>query len=325
MSPPILFLIFNRPDTTERVFQAIKEARPSRLYVAADGPRPNRPQEADLCSSARKIIEAVDWPCQVRTLYRDENLGCRRAVSEAITWFFEEEPEGIILEDDCLPDPSFFAYCSRMLDEYRDNESVMSISGSAFYRPIVRTKTHCFTYYADMWGWASWRRAWETYDGALADWSAPKVEAQFPRAIQTAKFWNDVFRITKEEGVDSWGYRWVWSVMGRGGLVVTPFYNMISNIGVRPDGTHTVAEDWHILARRVEPFPNEKKDAVALRRDPLAERYLGLCRLGVPRQSVTDKIFARAQLLLADITTYSGRMMIRPSRRTCRKGSGFEH
>jgi len=120
MISPVLFLIFNRPDTTTRVFEAIRAARPERLYVAADGPRMTREGEAERCAEARRIATAVDWPCEVKTLFRETNLGCRAAVSGAITWFFEHEEEGIILEDDCLPDPSFFPYCTELLAHYRD-------------------------------------------------------------------------------------------------------------------------------------------------------------------------------------------------------------
>ncbi len=145
MKSPVLFLIFNRPDTTAKVFEAIREARPPKLYIAADGPRPNRAGEKDRCEVTRAIATQVDWPCEVKKLFRDENLGCGKAVSEAITWFFENEPEGIILEDDILPHPDFFPYCDEMLEKYRDNDRVGIISGhNHIYRDLNRESSYGF-------------------------------------------------------------------------------------------------------------------------------------------------------------------------------------
>ena len=132
LQAPALFLVFNRPDTTARVFEALRAARPARLYVAADGPRPNREGEAARCDDVRRIATQVDWPCKVTTLFRDRNLGCRIGVSTAIDWFFEHEEEGIVLEDDCLPSTSFFPYCAELLARYRHDERVMCVSGDNF-------------------------------------------------------------------------------------------------------------------------------------------------------------------------------------------------
>ncbi len=165
LGTPVLFLIFNRPDTTTRVFEAIREARPSRLYVAADGPRADKEGEAQRCLETRKITEAVDWPCEVRRLYREENLGCKLAVSSAITWFFTHEEEGIILEDDCLPDQSFFPFCAAMLERYRDDGRIMMVLGTSLLPPGGGPDAdYLFTQYFLIWGWATWRRAWEKYD-----------------------------------------------------------------------------------------------------------------------------------------------------------------
>src|SRR5262249_28027120 len=150
---PVLFLVFNRPETTARVMEAIRAVCPKRLYVAADGPRKGKSGEADRCAEARRIATRVDWPCQVRTLFREGNLGCRDAVSGAITWFFECESEGIILEDDCLPSIDFFRYCAELLERYRDDERVMAICGSAYADvPSDYPSSYYFSYYADMWG-----------------------------------------------------------------------------------------------------------------------------------------------------------------------------
>src|SRR5664280_431390 len=129
MKSPLLLLVFNRPDTTRKVFEAIRAARPPRLYVAADGPRPNRPGEAERCEDARRIVSAVDWPCDMKLRFREANLGCRKGVADGVNWFFECEKEGVVLEDDVLPLPGFFDYCDQLLDRYRENERVAAISG----------------------------------------------------------------------------------------------------------------------------------------------------------------------------------------------------
>ena len=156
---PVLFLIFNRPDTTKQVFSAIQKARPPRLYVAGDGPRPEQSNEAEICEIVRSIATNVDWDCEVKTLFRDHNFGCRLAVSQAISWFFENEPEGIILEDDCLPSQSFFWFCQELLEDFRNDKQVGAICG--FYSNELDYKpsaSYFFSRYMRVWGWAGWRR-----------------------------------------------------------------------------------------------------------------------------------------------------------------------
>jgi hypothetical protein len=241
---PILFLVFNRPETTARVMEAIRAACPKRLYVAADGPRKGKPGEADRCAEARRIATRVDWPCQVRTLFREGNLGCRDAVSGAITWFFEQEPEGIILEDDCFPSIDFFRYCKELLERYRDDERVMAICGSA-YAEVSSDYSHSyyFSYYADMWGWATWRRAWQHYDSRMDRWPVFKAQGGLDalacgRAWHSS-YWTECFDKTRAGLIDTWDYPWIYTVIEQGGLACCPTRNMISNLGFGPDGTHT--------------------------------------------------------------------------------------
>ena len=161
ISTPVLFLIFNRPELTEKVFQKIQDAQPKYLFVAADGPRDNKYGEKDLCEKTRAVVlENITWECEVKTLFRTENLGCRTAVSSAINWFFENVEEGIILEDDTVPDNSFFSYCQALLEKYRNHEQIMMITGDNFQDGIKRGNgSYYFSRYVHIWGWASWRRA----------------------------------------------------------------------------------------------------------------------------------------------------------------------
>jgi hypothetical protein len=180
---PVLFLIFNRPEMTTRVMDAIRGARPQRLYVAADGPR-GRPDEVEQCDKARQIATAADWPCQVYTLFRNENLGCRRAVSSGIDWFFEHEEEGIILEDDCVPSADFFRFCSELLARFKSEKRVMAICGSCYTKSTFdMPESYYFSYYPDMWGWATWRRAWRLYDRDLSRWPEFKQAGRLRAAL----------------------------------------------------------------------------------------------------------------------------------------------
>jgi len=245
LTTPVLFLIFNRPDTTAIVFEAIRAARPPRLYVAADGARANRPAEAIKCRETRAIIEQVDWPCDVRTLYRDENLGCKRAVSSAITWFFENEPCGIILEDDCLPNASFFAYCQILLETFAEDERIGMISGTTFFASEVFSSTqehYAFTKFGSIWGWATWRRAWAKYDVSLENWNEMKQPRTSKSALPIANQREAYFRFGDSivsGRLDTWDYQWSLAQAYHSMLTVTPTRNLIINIGFGPDATHT--------------------------------------------------------------------------------------
>lgn len=246
-TPPILFLIFNRPDVTQRVFDAIREARPKELFVAADGPRTNKTGEVEKCEACRKIIEQVDWDCEVKTLFRNENLGCKKAVSSAITWFFDHVDKGVILEDDCLPSSSFFHYCDELLNKYEQVDAVKSISGSTHIPTEALQKTndsYYFSNYFHCWGWASWRRAWASYDMEMKNWPAFKKSKQFnQRNFWEARFYERVFDKTFVGKIDTWDYQMQLNVWSHNGLCLLPTKNMVSNIGFGEGATHTISSD----------------------------------------------------------------------------------
>jgi hypothetical protein len=206
METALLFLVFNRPDQTAAVFEAIRQARPSKLYVAADGPREKRPEEKELCAAVRRIATAIDWPCDLHTLLRPTNLGCRAAVTEALNWFFELEPEGIILEDDCLPGPSFFRYAAELLECYRHDQRIMCITGG---RPVAGTTYGAASYLVSIynmcgWGWASWRRAWALNDPRLSLLDEFLSTHAFPghaQSVAVARRWEERLNEPAEAGV----------------------------------------------------------------------------------------------------------------------------
>lgn len=243
----VLFLVFNRPDTTREVFAAIRQARPPRLYVAADGARLDRTGESERCAEVRKIATAVDWPCEVKTLFREKNLGCKVGVSTGISWFFENEEEGIILEDDCLPSQSFFWFCEELLEKYRNDKRVGQICGTAFVTESAtfkRDASYLLSKYGPIWGWASWRRAWVYYDPDISSWPL----------MRTAEWLNSAYhgdnekkarvllgeRLFRNE-IDTWDYQWGFAKNYQSALSVTPVKNMIVNVGFGADATHTTS------------------------------------------------------------------------------------
>lgn len=241
---PILVLIFNRPAETERVFNRLRALQPSLLFVAADGPRSTKDGEFEKTQQARAIFEKqIDWPCTLKTLYREDNLGCRNAVSSAISWFFEQVEYGIILEDDCTPDLSFFQYCSILLEKYSNDERVMHIGGYNHFGQIktVPKASYAYIQFPMVWGWASWRRAWAKIDLEMSDF--PKITAADLKPLLSDKYARayilDKWRSTYRKENDSWAYVWAFSILMEKGLCIFPTSNLIENIGINEEATHT--------------------------------------------------------------------------------------
>lgn len=244
INTPILFLVFNRPDTTARVFEAIAKQQPKYLFIAADGPRLNKNGEAELCQKVREITSNITWPCEVKTLYRNENLGCKIAVSSAINWFFSEVEEGIILEDDCLPHPDFFVFCEALLHRYRNNNKVMHIGGSNFQFGIKREYgSYYYSAYAHIWGWATWRRAWKNYDVNFnpQDFDA-LLKQRFKRKLEQT-YWKNILTKLQNNTLNTWDYQWTFSIWNKNGLCIVPNQNLVTNIGAGKDATHLTGTD----------------------------------------------------------------------------------
>jgi hypothetical protein len=243
LNSAVLFLIFNRLDVTKIVFEAIRQAKPPRLYIASDGPRTTREDESEKVINIRDyVLHNIDWDCEVETLFRNENLGCKIAVSSAISWFFHHEERGIILEDDCLPDHSFFRFCEEMLHKYSDDERIGMISGDNFQFGSNQVKeSYYFSRYPHIWGWATWKRAWEKYDVDIKNW--PEFKKNHLRSLNFPKrensFWSKVFKGVFNKKIDTWDYQWVFAMWINGMLTVIPSVNLISNIGFGVDATHT--------------------------------------------------------------------------------------
>lgn len=247
MKTAVLFLVFNRPDVTKKVFDTIRAARPSRLYVSADGARTGKDGEPERCEEVRKIVTEVDWPCEVKTLFRDENYGCKRAVSEGISWFFENEEEGIVLEDDCVADPSFFVFCEELLERYRHDKRISLISGINFQFGRRRNDdSYYFSKYTHIWGWATWRDRWvNSYDVTISKWPRIRDEGWLDDMVgdkQEVIFWKKIFERVYKGEIDTWDYQWVLANWIEGRMSIIPSVNLVSNIGFNGDATHTKAE-----------------------------------------------------------------------------------
>ena len=258
----VLFLVFNRPDTTGLVFDAIRKARPPRLYVAADGPRTDREGDAELVVKVREIATDVDWPCEVKTLFREDNLGCKYAVSGGITWFFEHEEQGIILEDDCLPSQSFFWFCEELLIRYRDNDRIFIISGyNKEQQWCPERYDYFFSNLGGIWGWASWRRAWQYYDGEMIGLEE-RAESGFFEQLLGKK----IGRIRKKHLLDAkqkiiqgtmnaWDFPWGYSRHVQRGIACVPSVSLIQSIGFGDEATHTKGSKEDAVCRRELSLP----------------------------------------------------------------------
>lgn len=245
---PVLALIFNRPDYCQGLLDVLRKARPPRLYVAADGPRENIPADKEYCEASRAVFDEVDWPCEVHRLFRKRNLGCGRAVYTGITWFFQHEAEGIILEDDVRPSPQFFRFCDAMLARYRHDERIMHITGNNFQFGRRHGKeAWYFSHYNHIWGWASWARAWKYYNFSIPHVSS-FIHKQLPALVSdpvARTNWTNIFRTMASGKIDTWDYQWTYICLREGGLTVTPNANLVVNIGFDERSTHTSGDNLY--------------------------------------------------------------------------------
>jgi len=271
----VVLILFRRPERTARVFERIREARPSRLFLIADGPRPGEEQEARDCERARAVVESVDWPCEVVRDFSDENLGLKRRIPSGLDRVFEESTDAIILEDDCLPHPSFFRYCEELLERYRDDERVAHVSGSQLLPDPPERASYHFSRYVHIWGWATWRRAWQRFDVDLTDWHATpnaEREARLRRmfdADDERRYWGWAWDHSDE--IDNWDHQWAFTCLSRGLLAANPNRNLISNIGFGEEATNATADPHGLAGRPLEGVSFPLDHPTEVRRDLAAD------------------------------------------------------
>jgi hypothetical protein len=251
---PVLLIIFNSPDTTKKVFERLREIKPKFLYITADGPRANVKTDEKLCNDARSIINQIDWECELHTNLNNSNLGLKKAISSGITWFFDSVEQGIILEDDCLPNKLFFSFCEELLKRYKTDQRVMSISGNNFQDCQVGEGSYYFSRITSIWGWATWRRSWLLLDLNLKEFASFKSSNQIKNIFNdslTRKFW--LAKI--EEGGNSWAFPWAFTHFLNNGLCIMPNKNLVTNIGFRAGATHGTNPNSILANLKTEEMP----------------------------------------------------------------------
>ena len=285
---PVAFVVFNRPETTALVFEEIRRVKPPLLLIVADGPRRNVTGEAERCGEARAIAEKVDWQCEVRKNYSETNLGCRKRVSSGVDWIFREVEEAIILEDDCLPDPSFFRFCEELLEKYREDNRVGHINGTNFqFGKDVSPYSYYFSRYYQVWGWASWRRAWKGYDVEMKLWPEMRRGSWLKEMLGDGRFvpyWRYIFDRVYGGSIDTWDYQWFFYLWIQKRLGIVPSVNLVSNLGFGSGSTNTKGHNkFGNMDRRSMPFPLNHPPEV--RRDEDADFFVE-----------TDRHFVKAPL-----------------------------
>jgi hypothetical protein len=272
---PVALFVFNRPQITSQMYERVRAAKPRRLLVVADGPRPERKDEARLCEVTRKIVSSPDWPCELLTNFSDENLGCRRRLSSGLDWVFEQCSEAMILEDDCLPCPSFFTFCGAMLERYRDDTRIMHVSGDNFQDGVRRgSGSYFFSRYSLSWGWASWSRAWHHYDANISLWPTALKERWLESLLDDPleiEYWTDIFDGLYRGEINTWDYQWLFACWHSNGLSIQPNENLVTNIGIGPDATHCRGEHSTLGIPTRELDGCIHPESVA--RDEQADRY----------------------------------------------------
>lgn len=294
MSHAILLIIFRRPDLTSKVMKVLQQTRPAILRIAADGPRAGVPGESEKCAEARRIaVCSVNWTCKLETDFSESNMGCRRRVVSAITAFLTDHKEGIILEDDCVPDPSFFPFCSEMLDRYRPIEKVMMVcADSLSSKPLPSQYSYRFSNFSMPWAWATWDRAWRLYREDMEGWEDFLASGRMRQLIPDQAFSESLANImsaTKQGKIDTWDYQWVFSYWRVHGLAVVPNVNLVSNLGFGPGATHTLGyADWR-FARSVRSlsFPLRHPHQIAV--DPAIEAQV--CSAMNHKPGMLEKVF----------------------------------
>lgn len=278
MKAPVVFLIFRRPETTQKVFNSIRKVKPEKLFVIADGPRSGRLDEKVKCEKTRAIIEQVDWDCEIFKKYSDVNLGCKTCITSGLDWVFSQVEEAIILEDDCFPDITFFQFCEEMLEKYRYDTRIMSVTGTNALDSWKRAQqSYHFSHYGSIWGWATWRRAWNYYDINMELWGNPETQSRIKDVLgDRQQFEVRKKRFDKkyrgEIDPQAWGPQWLFMQLLQSGLAVVPCVNLISNIGFGKDSTHTSSKNDRNADRPTSSLEFPLKEPIGVVADRLYDR-----------------------------------------------------
>ena len=250
---PVAVFFYNRPNKLSRLWERLQQVKPQKIYLIADGPNPGKQHDYDQCSRCREIVSKPDWPCQVFSLFRDRNLGCKRSVVEGLKWVFSHEPCAIILEDDCIPAISFFRYATALLHQYSDDDRVMAISGRRIHAPDdPENNSYLFSRYALIHGWATWAQTIEAVDWELGEWETLRSTDWLFRELGNptyVAFWTWVFDRMRQ-GWDTWDYALAFAMFRKQGLCAIPSVNLVENIGYDSDGSNTLDQHPGVSDRK---------------------------------------------------------------------------
>jgi hypothetical protein len=312
ITTPVVLIAFNRPHLARRTLAAIREAAPQQLFLVADGPRSDRPDDAALCAATREVLDDIDWPCDVRRKYSEVNLGVEGNVELGLDWVFGQVPEALVFEDDCAPDPTFFPYAEELLARYRDDERVWQVSGNRLGVPqrFFHGDSYVFTSWASVWGWATWADRWQrhragfprdhvrrgTTDGSDPVRTRPAVPR--PGALVTRggeRHFREAAR-SSDVVTHGWDKHWWLTIMSEGGLTITPSGNLVENVGFGPDATHTVSGGGSDEPAEPMAFPLRHPADVALDVEVERELELRLSRVGGPAAKLARKVIRSPRL-----------------------------
>jgi hypothetical protein len=284
---PVALLIFNRPKNTAHVFRAIRAYKPETLLVVADGPRPDRPDDMTLCAETRAVVEnGVDWPCNLKLCYSDSNLGCGIRVSSGLDWVFSEFEEAIILEDDTVPDPTFFQFCGELIDRYRSDPQIFAICGDSIIHTRMRSNhSYRFSNFFSPWGWATWRNRWAQYDYKMNFWANLRTSCYLYDIMPQAhlkEMWTHIMDLTMDGKIDTWDYQWISTIWAHHAFVVHPARNLITNIGAGRNASHTFSFGNPRTYRKTYPADNPLRHPHVIQTDPYKELLIGSAFMKTP-------------------------------------------
>ena len=316
LDTPVVLIAFNRPESTRRTLDAIRGARPPRLFVVCDGPRPERPTDAALCGEARAVLDEIDWPCQVDRRYSEENLGCEGNVETGLDWVFDQVDRAIVLEDDCVPDPTFFRFAEELLTRYVDDPCVWQVAGNSHQVPsaLFGDYSYAFSTWASVWGWATWSDRWHRHRASFprdhvrrgphdrGDAPVRRLPARpAPGSLVTRSAERHFADAAASTDVitHGWDKHWWLTIMTEGGLSISPAVNLVENVGFGADATHTGSPGRRDAPATPMEFPLRHPARVVLNEDVERELELELTRIGgraarVARRVVRSPMLRRA-------------------------------
>jgi len=300
---PVIYLIFNRPEVTRRSFEVLRALRPARLLIVADGPRPQIPEDAEKCRLTREIATAIDWPCQLQTDFSPANLGLKPRIVSGLNWAFTQVEEAVVIEDDCLPDPTFFRFAAEMLEKFRDDTRVMCVSANNFQEGRRRTEDgYYFSRYPHCWGWATWRRAWRHFDPELKQWPRLREGGWLRDMLQddaAVPYWQGIFDRCAAGEINSWAFPWTYSCWIQSGLTILPNQNLVRNIGFGQDGTNTTSADHPASKLPVSPLSFPLRHPAWVIRDAQADAFTQYRQYAPPAAPRWRRILRRLRAALS--------------------------